>query len=177
MRRWKCIHFHCFVVQAKNDIYDCIRSKKMQEWELLPSKNCNDSFNADACSNLFPRRCCTKHNHSDKERLDFWMEKFDAQNSFVFVARHTSWYGSLSRKCRLSTKGQNKRLFEDSGDGLLVQNRQILDETEYITSTNCVPRTKNHGVATYEQTNKGFPHFYLERIVKSDGIQTFRSQV
>ena len=43
----------CLALAGK-ELYDCIRSEKRQEWELLRSKDCNDSFTADACSNFFP---------------------------------------------------------------------------------------------------------------------------
>ena len=54
----------------------------------------------------------------------------------------------------VSSKGLNKRTFEDIGDGLMAQYRNVLEETENLTSTNCGLRTKNHGVITYEQTKK-----------------------
>ena len=52
---------------AENELYDCIRSEKRQESELLRSKDCNDSFTADACSNFYPRTCCAKH--KDNKRV------------------------------------------------------------------------------------------------------------
>ena len=51
---------------AEKKLLDWVRSEKRQEWELLSSKDCNDSFTADACSNYFPRTCSAKHKEHDK---------------------------------------------------------------------------------------------------------------
>ena len=51
---------------AGNELHDCVRSEKRQEWELLRKIDCNDSFTADAWSN-FPRACWAKHKQQDKK--------------------------------------------------------------------------------------------------------------
>ena len=66
-----------------------------------------------------------------------------------------------------------KRTFEDSGERPTAKSREVLDETENVTSNNLGFRSKNHCVAAYEQTNKGLFYFYLQKIVKSDRLQIF----
>ena len=50
-----------YLAQAHENLYDCIRPAKKQEWEALRQQHCNDSLQADAIRNLFPRTCCSKH--------------------------------------------------------------------------------------------------------------------
>ena len=47
-----------YLALAEKYLYDYIWSAKGQEWESLCSKDCKDSFAADAWSNLFPLKCC-----------------------------------------------------------------------------------------------------------------------
>ena len=51
---------------AEKEVYDCIRSEKMQDWDLFCGKDCNDLFTAGACSNLIPRKSCAKHKTQGK---------------------------------------------------------------------------------------------------------------
>ena len=54
--------------------------------------------------------------------------------------------------------------------------QKVLDETENATSTNRGIRTKNHCVATYEQTKKGL-FFPPKRKVPSDRVRTLPLKV
>ena len=59
----------------------------------------------------------------------------------------------------------------------MVKYREVLGETENVTSTNHGFRTKHPCVATHEQTRKGLSQFYTKRIVESDGIHTLPLKV
>ena len=63
-------------------------------------------------------------------------------------------YDNKSNKFKFSSKGLNKRVLEDSGDGPMAKYRRELDEAVNLTSTNRGFRTMNHMVATYEQTTE-----------------------
>ena len=65
-----------------------------------------------------------------------------------------------SDKFKLSSKGLDKRVQEDSGDGPMSKFRRMLDEKINLTSTCRGFKTINHMVATYEQTKKGRSYFY-----------------
>ena len=54
---------------------------------------------------------------------------------------------------------------------------KVLDETENVTSTNRGFRTKNHCVAAYGQTKKGFSYFSPKRRVESNRIHTLTLKV
>ena len=51
--------------------------------------------------------------------------------------------------------------------------RKELYKTGNVTSANGGFRTKNHCVATYEQTKKGLSYLYPKRVVESDRIHFF----
>ena len=73
---------------------------------------------------------------------------------------------------KFSSKGLNKRLLEETGDGPMGKYRKVLDEAMNWTSTNRGFKTINHMVAIYEQTKKGLSYFYPKRQVQDDGIHT-----
>ena len=73
---------------------------------------------------------------------------------------------------KFSSKGLNKRVLEQSGDGQLEKYRRVLNEKVNVTSNNRGFRTNNHSVATYEQVKKVLFYFYPERKVENDEIHT-----
>ena len=76
---------------AEKKLYACIRSEKMQEWELLHRKDCIDSFTADSCNNFLPETYCAKDKKNFiRECLDRSWKNFDALKSCICVARHTA---------------------------------------------------------------------------------------
>ena len=81
-------------------------------------------------------------------------------------------YDKKSDKFKISSKGLNKQVLEDSGDGPMSKYGRVLDEAIILKSTNRGFRTINHMVATYEQTKKGLSFFYPKRQVQDDGIHT-----
>ena len=79
-----------------------------------------------------------------------------------------------SKKPKFSSKGLNKRVLEQSGDGPLEKYRRVLNEEVDVTSSNRGYQTNNNSVATSEQVKKGLSYFYPKRIVEIDGINTQR---
>ena len=75
-------------------------------------------------------------------------------------------------KLKFSSKGLNKRVLEQSGDGPLEKYRRVSNEKVNITSNKRGFRTNNHSVATYEQNKKSLSYFYPVRIVETDGSHT-----
>ena len=72
-------------------------------------------------------------------------------------------YDVTSNKPKFSSKGLNKRVLEQSGDGPLEKNRRVLNEKVNVNSNNRGFRSKNHSVATYEQVEKGLSYFYPKK--------------
>ena len=50
--------------------------KKRNEWEAICSRDCTDSFTANATGNFFPRTCCTADNQLDKREPGLFREEF-----------------------------------------------------------------------------------------------------
>ena len=75
-------------------------------------------------------------------------------------------------KLKFSSKGPNKRVLEQSGDGPLEKYQKVLNEKVNVTSNIRGLRANNHYVATYEQVKKSLSYFYPKRIVETDGIHT-----
>ena len=75
-------------------------------------------------------------------------------------------YDKKFDKMKLCTKGLNKIVLEESGDGPMEKYRKDL------TSTNRGFRSFYHFFATYERTKKILSSFYLKRQVQDDEIHT-----
>ena len=161
-----------YLALAHENLYDCIRPAKKQEWEELRKQDCNDSFQADAIQNFFPRTCCSKHKKHDKREPGLFKEEFRCTEMICLCSKTYCCYDAQSDKYKFSSKGLNKRTLEENGDGPMEKYRRVMDEIINLTSTNRGFRTINHCVATYEQTKKGLSYFYPKRIVQSDGIHT-----
>ena len=161
-----------YLALAHENLYDCIRPAKKQEWEALRKQDCNDSFQADAIQNSFPRTCCSKHKKHDKREPGLFKEEFRCTEMICLCSKTYCCYDAQSDKYKFSSKGLNKRTLEENGDGPMEKYRRVMDEIINLTSTNRGFRTINHCVNTYEQTKKGLSFFYPKRIVQSDGIHT-----
>ena len=71
-----------------------------------------------------------------------------------------------------SSKGLNKRVLEQGGEGPLEKFWRVLNEKVNVTSNNRGFRTNNRSVATFEQGKEGLSYFYPKRIVGTDRIHT-----
>ena len=114
---------------------------------------------------------CAKQKKHDKREPGLFEEEFCCTEMLCLCSKTYCCYDSLSNKLKFNSKGLNKQISEDSGDGPMPKCRKVLNKTEIVTSTNRGFRTKNHCVATYEHTKKGLSYFYLKRIVESDQIR------
>ena len=161
-----------YLALAEKELEDCIRPEMIAEWQRLRSNDCADSFTADAVANFFPRTCCVKHKQHDKREPGLFKEEFRCTEMLCLCSKTYCCYGVISIKLKFSSKGLNKRILEQSGDGPLEKYRRVSNEKVNVTSNNRRFRTNNHSVATYEQVKKGLSYFYPKRIVEIDGIHT-----
>ena len=161
-----------YIALAEKELYDCILPERKAEWDLLRLKDCDDKFVADSMNNFFPRMCCDKHKKHDKREPGLFKEEFRCTEMICLCSKTYCCYDSAKDKLKFSSKGLNKRVLEQSGNGPLEKYRRVLDEKINVTSTNRGFRVNDHSVATYEQTKKGLSYFYPKRIVENDGIHT-----
>ena len=142
------------------------------EWERLRSNDCVDNFTADAVANFFPRTCCVKHKQHDKREPGLFKAKFRCTEVLCQCSKSYWCYDVTSRKFIFSSKGLNKRVLEQSGDGPPEKYRRVLNEKVNVTLNKRGFLTNNHSVATNEQVKRGLSYFYPKRIVETDGIHT-----
>ena len=161
-----------YLALAEKELEDCIRPEMRAEWQRLRSNDCVDNFTADAVANFFPRTCCVKHKQHDKRDPGLFKKEFRCTEILYLCSKTYSCYDVTSNKLKFSSKGLNKRVLEQSGDGPLEKYRRVLNDKVNVTSNNRRFRTNNHSVATYEQVKKSLSYFYPKRVVEADEIHT-----
>ena len=122
-----------YLALADTSLYDCIKEDKMEVWEFLRSEHCNDYFVADSIGNFFPRTCCEKHKKHDKREPGLFKEEFLCTEILCLCSKTYCCYDAKSNKYKFSSKGLNKRTFEDSGDGPTSKYQKVLFEQEHVT--------------------------------------------
>ena len=153
-----------------------VSEQQRKKMKSLRSRDCTEELSAGSTTNFLPRTCCAKHKKHDKREPGLFKEEFRYIKMICLCGKTYCCYDSQSNKFKFSCKGLNKRTLEDSGDGLLSKYRKVLEEV-IVTSTNRSFRTKQHAVATYEQTKKGLSYFYPVRNVQRGGIHTRRLNI
>ena len=158
---------------AVKETEECIRSEMKTEWEQLRSKDCNNCFATDAVGMHFPRKCCDNHKRQDKREPGLSKVGLRSLEMLCLCSKTCCWYDTTSNNLKFSNDGLNRRILEQSGDALLEKYRKVLDERVNKTSTNTCFRTKDHAVATYEQTKGGLLYFFPEVFVENNGTHTY----
>ena len=131
---------------------DIFLPEKRNELETIRSRDCTDSFSANATGNFFPRTCCSAHKKHDKRERGLFKEEFRCSEMLCWCSKTYCCYDRKSNKYKFSSEGLNKRTLEDCGDGPMLKYRKVLEEAVNVTSTNRGFRTMKHSVATYGQT-------------------------
>ena len=125
-----------YLALAHENLYDCIRPAKKEEWETLREKDCDDSFRADASHNFFPGTCCSKYKKHNKREPGLFKEEFRCTEMICLCSKTYCCYDAKSDKYTFSSKGLNKRTLEKTGDGPMEKYRHVMDEIINLTSTN-----------------------------------------
>ena len=154
-----------YLALAEKELEDCIRPEMRAEWQRLRSNDCVDNFTADAVGIFFPRTCCVKHKQHNKREPGLFKEEFRCTEMLCLCSKTYCCYDVNSFKLKFSSKSLNKRVLEQSGDGLLEKYRRVLNEKVNVTSNNRRFRTNNHSVATYEQIRKSrkVSHSFIQK--------------
>ena len=159
-----------YLALAEKELEDCIRPETRAEWQRLRTNDSADNFTADAVLNFFFRTCCVKHKQHDKREPGLFKEEFRCTEMLCLRSKTYCCFEVTSKKLKISSKGLNKRVLEQNGDGTLEKYRRVSNEKVNVTSNNRGFRTNNHSVANYEQVKKGLSYFYPKRIVETDGL-------
>ena len=143
-----------YLALSEEDLEDIILPEKRNELEAKRSRDCTESFTANATGNFFPRTCCTAHTKHDKREPALFKEKFRCSEILCLCSKTDCSYDRKSNKYKSSSEGLKKITLEDCGDGPMPKYRKVLEEAVKVTSTNRGFRTMKHSVETYEQTNQ-----------------------
>ena len=111
----------------------------------MRGNDCRDYFKADTKSNFLPRTCCSILKKHDKREPALFNEEFRCTEMLSLCSKTYCCYGNKSDKSNFGSRGLNKRVLEDSGDGPMAQHRILLDEAINFTSGF---RTVSHMVTT-----------------------------
>ena len=133
-----------YLALAEKEVEDCIRPEMRAEWQTLRSNDCVEIFTADAVSNFFPRTCCVKHKQHDKREPGLFKEEFRCTEMLCLCSKTYCCHDVTSNRPKISSKGLNKCVLEQSGDGLLEKYRRVLNEKVNVTSNNGGFQTNNH---------------------------------
>ena len=161
-----------YLALSEENLEDIILPEKRNEREAIRSRDCTDSFTANATGNFLPGTCCSAHKKLDKREPELFKEEFRCSEMLCLCSEIYCCYDRKSNKYKFGSKGLNKRTLEDCGDWPMSKYRKMLEEAVNVTSTNRGFRTMKHSVASYEQTKEGLSYFYPKRLVAEDGIQT-----
>ena len=117
------------VAQAEKEMYDCIRTEE-KKWELLRTKDCNDSILEDAWCTLFSPTCCAIHKKHDKRETGLLREEFRYIEILCFCTKTYYCFDSRSYKFNFISNVLNHPIIEDSVDGPMAnwtkQRMQVL---------------------------------------------------
>ena len=161
-----------FLALAEKELEDCIRPEISAERQRLRSNYCVESFTVDAAANFFPRTCCAKHKQQDKREPGLFKEEFRCTEMLCLCSKTYCCYDVTSKKRKFGSKGLNKRVLEQSGDGPLEKYRRVVNGKVTVTSNNRGFRTNSLSVATCEPFQKILSYFYPKRVVETDVIHS-----
>ena len=130
-----------YLTLSEENFEDIVLPQKTNEWEAVRSRDCTDSFTANARGNFFPRTCCTAHKKHDKREPGLFEEEFRCSEMFYLCSKIYCCYDQKSNKYKFTSKGVNKRTLEDCGNGPMSKYRKVLEEAVNVTPTNTGFRT------------------------------------
>ena len=111
--------YSLYLALAQKELEDCIRPEMRSEWQKMRSNDCVDNFTADAIAQFFPRKSCVKHKQHDKREPGLFEEDFRCTELLCLCSKAYCCYEVTSKKLKFRSKGLNKRVLEQGGDGPL----------------------------------------------------------
>ena len=64
-----------FLALAEENLYDCFRQEKKDDYEKMRKNDCRDSCRADSKTNFFPRTFCSVHKKHNKREPGLFKEE------------------------------------------------------------------------------------------------------
>ena len=150
-----------YLALSEENLDDIILPEKRNEWEAIRSRDCTDSFTANAAGNFFPRTCCNAHKKHVKRKPGLFKEEFSCTEMLCLCSKTYCCYDRKSDMYKFSSTGLIKRTLEDCGDsGAHVKvSKRVRRGSQGYFNEQRIWKMK-HSVATYKQTKKGLSYFY-----------------
>ena len=155
-----------YLALSEKNLKDIVLPEKRNKWEAIRSRDCTDSFIANATGSFFAKTCCTAHMKHDKRQPGLSKEEFRCSEMLCLCSKTYFCYDRKGTKYKFRSKGKKNsgRLWKWHH----VKVSQRLEKAFNVTSTTRRFRKMKHIVATYEQTKKGLSYFYIKRLVEED---------
>ena len=115
-----------YLALAEKELEDCIRPEMRAEWQRLRSNECIDSFTADTVAIFSPRTRCVKHKQHDKREPGLIKEEFRCTEMLCLRSKTYCCYDVTSNKPKFISKGLNKLILEQSGDGAFEKYQPLI---------------------------------------------------
>ena len=97
-----------YLALSEENLEDIILPEKRNDWEAIRSRDCTDSFTANATGNFFPRTCCTAHRKHGKREPGLFKEEFRCSEIFCLCGKTYCCYDRKSNRYKFRSKGLNK---------------------------------------------------------------------
>ena len=92
-----------FSFRARLEKNTYVFEKKEQEWDLMRSKNCDDTFTANASPNFFPGIFCSKNKRHGRSEPGLFKEEYSWLQQSDDLGNVRIWYyESCSNKSKFS---------------------------------------------------------------------------
>ena len=99
-----------YLALSEENLEDIILPEKRNEWEAIRSRDCTDSFTANAKGNFFPRVFCTAHKKHGKRERGLFKEKFRCSEMLCFRSKTYCCYDQKVTSNKY--KGLKKKLWK-----------------------------------------------------------------
>ena len=83
---------YLFLALSEENLEDIILPEKTNEWEAIRSRDCTDSFTANATGNFFPGTCCTAHKKHDKREPGLFKGEFRCSEMLCLCSKSYCCY-------------------------------------------------------------------------------------
>ena len=158
------------MTQAGKNFMNAYEVEKSKSWNYYAAKSVLIRSLLAPAAVSFPTRVTLNTKKHDKREPGLVKKEIGCTKVLNFCSKSNCCYNSLSENFKFKIRELNKPTFKECGDGPMAKYLNVLEETENVTSTNRGFRTKNHRVATYEQTKTALFYIHQKRIVESDGF-------
>ena len=117
-----------YLALSEENLEYIILPEKRNEWGAIRSRECTDSFTANATGNFLPRTCCAAYKKHEKREPRLFKEEFRCTEMLCLCSKTYCCYDRKSKKYKVGSKGLDRRTLEDCGEEAMLKYRKVLEE-------------------------------------------------